>query len=147
VKELLSGIVCAAFGGGMEYIMKFNKTKNTVITNKTTIIRNGKVISTDDPMAAETMAKMQKKFGKLLNNGFFAEGITDTDDEADLSELQENLAGLSEMGLLPGFGAGFSMQSPEEETKVIQCKSCGANNTVVLGNITECDYCGSGLQY
>lgn len=30
-------------------------------------------------------------------------------------------------------------------TKVVTCKGCGANNTVIIGGANECEYCGSPI--
>ncbi|MDF2512593.1 MAG: hypothetical protein K0S04_2459 [Herbinix sp.] len=33
----------------------------------------------------------------------------------------------------------------EKEQKVLICESCGAKNTIVVGDVTSCQYCGNGL--
>lgn len=124
----------------------FKNFKNNVVTHNTTII-NGKIVSSDDPRVAETMEKMQKKFGKYMNNNMFANMIQNTDSDADLSEVQEELADLARSGFMPGFNTEmFSMQTGDEK-KEVQCKNCGANNTITYGTHAECEYCGSGLSY
>ncbi len=32
-----------------------------------------------------------------------------------------------------------------KETKVVKCKECGAKNTVIVGQASECEYCGTFL--
>jgi len=41
-----------------------------------------------------------------------------------------------------------SIQDPviKEDTKVVSCKSCGANNTVFIGRANSCEYCGSPIE-
>lgn len=34
----------------------------------------------------------------------------------------------------------------QPQTKVIACSGCGANNTIIIGQINECEYCGSPLE-
>lgn len=33
----------------------------------------------------------------------------------------------------------------KKETKIVKCKECGAKNTIVVGEKSECEYCGSSL--
>lgn len=32
------------------------------------------------------------------------------------------------------------------QTRVVTCKSCGANNTAIVGQVKECEYCGSPIE-
>ncbi len=38
-----------------------------------------------------------------------------------------------------------SIRKESQETKVITCKRCRANNTIIVASITECEYCKSSL--
>lgn len=40
------------------------------------------------------------------------------------------------------------VQAPQQsvQTKVVTCSGCGAQNTVAVGQVSECEYCGSHLQ-
>jgi DNA-directed RNA polymerase subunit RPC12/RpoP len=34
----------------------------------------------------------------------------------------------------------------QKQTRIVACKSCGANNAIAIGNTNECEYCGSPLE-
>jgi hypothetical protein len=47
--------------------------------------------------------------------------------------------------LLPIQNQGTTSVSPEAPEETVRCPSCGANNVIVSGGITECEYCGTPL--
>jgi hypothetical protein len=36
-------------------------------------------------------------------------------------------------------------QGGQQQMAVVRCTSCGANNTIPAGRISECEYCGAPL--
>lgn len=125
----------------------FKSSKNKVVINNSTVIRNGKVVSSDDPYVKEELEKMQKKFGKYLGNDYMEKMMQGTEDVTDSEELQEDLTDLADMEGFENFaGAFFSSEQPAQ-TKIVECKNCGANNTITLRKNAICEYCGTGLEY
>lgn len=41
---------------------------------------------------------------------------------------------------------GASEAPAQKRMTVVKCKGCGANNEVVVGRVSECEYCGSKIQ-
>lgn len=107
----------------------FKSSKNKVVINNTTVIRNGKVVSSDDPRAKKRLElekqqeDLQKEMAHLLNMA----GLGDFAKELYSTEI-------------------YSTEQPEQ-TKVVECKNCGANNTITFGKNVICEYCGTGLEY
>lgn len=89
----------------------------------------------------------------ILDNIASSVGVT---YETSLVDLQKML----EFGYFPGAYINESNREfvlPEKQqiqtnipktsqTKVVTCKSCGANNTVTIGRANECEYCGSPIE-
>jgi len=46
-----------------------------------------------------------------------------------------------------GFGEAFFTSNQPQQTTVVQCKNCGAKNSVTSGEFMACEYCGSGLEF
>ena len=44
------------------------------------------------------------------------------------------------------FPKAQAVYNAAEQTKVISCKSCGANTTISIGRTNECEYCGSPME-
>lgn len=126
--------------------MRFKNCRNNVVINNTTVTRNGKVLSPDDPGVKETIANIQNKFGKYLGNDFFQNILNDTVD-GDLMDNQEDIEELSDMEEEHhGFVGAFSSHAQQKSPSVVKCINCGANNIITAGSQAVCEYCGSGLE-
>ena len=74
-----------------------------------------------------------KDLQKMIETGYFAGARIDVDQG---------------IIILPQRTAMYVSQSPDiqPQEKVVQCQSCGANNKITVGQVSECEYCGTYLQ-
>ena len=73
----------------------------------------------------------KKDIQNLINSGYFPGAyINETSRKIIFQQPIENT----------------SAKTQSAQTKVIACKGCGANNTVVIGHPCECEYCGVAIE-
>lgn len=100
------------------------------------IIVNQNMTSIDNIAAANNVSydEAQKDIQKMIDKGYFSGAyINDGARELVLPRVKQ---------------AENIVQSNHEEpveTKVVACKNCGANNTVIVGKTSECEFCGSPI--
>ena len=82
---------------------------------------------------------------KMIDEGFFPQARLDNTQRAIVfrrDEVQKAMAEEPQSTYVhPRYGA---QQEPQE--KVVTCPCCGANNKVMSGKVSECQYCGSFIQ-
>jgi hypothetical protein len=71
---------------------------------------------------------------KMIDAGYFAGAYIDT-TKREIVLTQDTPQHVSLMS-----------SAAQNQIKITACGSCGANNRVILGQIAECEYCGSPLQ-
>jgi len=104
------------------YAKKYTKYNAIIINQKERMIDN---IASNMGITYETaIADLQK----MLSLGYFPGAYID--------EINRELIILEQ---------STSNTDKPYKTKVVICKSCGANNTVLMGCSNECEYCGSQL--
>jgi len=75
-----------------------------------------------------------KDLQKMIDTGYFAGAYIDvTTQEIALAKTTSQLIAQDSV-------------AAQTQAKVVVCGSCGANNRVTIGQITECEYCSSLLQ-
>jgi hypothetical protein len=83
---------------------------------------------------------VSKDLQKMIDAGYFSGAYIDiTQREIILAKTampQEYVSPISPSAQAP---------SPQAQERIVSCKSCGANNKV-MGQLGECEYCGSHLQ-
>lgn len=116
---------------------KLKKYISIVINNNQTSIDNiAAAIPTDYEQAENDLQKM-------INNGYFQGAYIDKSNREIILPKKENSPSMN----MPENNIQYENKNTEQPRfKVVNCKNCGANNTVAEGNLCECEYCGSPLQ-
>lgn len=106
--------------------VKYKKYINLVINQHVTDIDN---------IAASmgvTYTVASRDLQKMIDSGYFTGGFINVNTR--------------EIVLLNSNEVSSTQTNPSQaQTRVVACKSCGANNTVVAGKNNVCEYCGSPL--
>lgn len=124
------------FGGGGIYLffvskrMKRNGEKYKHYIN---LIVNQQQTSIDNIAAAVGVSydDAKKDLQKMIDCGYFSGAYIHEGNREFVMEQKQPKA---------------EVNSGSAQTKVVVCKSCGANNTVIIGKTCECEYCGSPIQ-
>lgn len=124
-----AGIGLLLFGNSM--IKNARKYKKYL-----SIIVNQNMTSIDNIAAANTVSydEAKKDIQKMIDKGYFSGAyINDGTRELVLPQVKQT--------------ENIVQSNYEEpvETKVVTCKNCGANNTVIVGKTSECEFCGSPI--
>ncbi len=127
-------------GGGFLMIAKANKMKKTGNKYKRYIdaVANQRLTSIDQIAAVipvqyeEAASDLQK----MIDIGYFEIAYIDMARRELIMPARQPVYSASASA--PGAGA--------RATKAVRCKSCGANNTIVVGAANECEFCGSPLE-
>lgn len=107
---------------------KYKKYISAVVNQSQTSIDN---ISSMVGVSYETAVT---DLTKMIDSGYFV--------GAYINENTREIV-MSAVAQQPAMSAQSSTQT---QYKVATCQSCGANNSVVVGRVTECEYCGSPVQ-
>lgn len=136
----LSAFVFFGAGGGlMLYVSnriknngeKFKKYISIVVNNKQTSIDNiAAAIPTDYVQATKDLQKM-------IDMGYFESAYIDATAREIILHNERNQQSDNTQG---------DNLNEESKFKVVVCKNCGANNKVMEGQVSECEFCGSPLQ-
>lgn len=123
------------FGGGgywLNVIARKTKAKGIKYKKYINLVINGNVKDIDNIAGAVgvTYDVAKKDLQDMINSGYF-EG----------AHINESTREIVLHNVVP-----VSSRSEHKQTKVVTCKSCGANNTVVVGEPNECQYCGSPIE-
>lgn len=133
------------YGGGGAFMiatakkMKINADKlkkyiEIVINNNQTSIDN---IAAAVPVRYE---EAMKDLQKMIDNGYFENAYI------DVSEREIVLTNKKTEREYPTSNVQMDGHINKPQIKVVVCRSCGANNKVVKGQVSECEYCGSLLK-
>lgn len=122
------------FGGSGTYLlllsMKMKKTGQIYKKYIQAVINHGTYSIYDlSSIAALPYESVKKDLYNMLEIGFFKGAYIDENN----NEI-----------VLPTLGSAQNIL--KKDAKVVKCGSCGANNTVFIGNLNECTYCGSPLE-
>jgi DeoR/GlpR family transcriptional regulator of sugar metabolism len=100
------------------------------------IIVNQNMTSIDNIAAASavTYDTAKKDIQNMIDKGYFSGAyINDGTRELVLPQYEHRES------------AAMDNYEQHLETKVVACRSCGANNTVIVGRTSECEFCGSPI--
>jgi hypothetical protein len=76
--------------------------------------------------------KVVKDLDEMIKLEFFRGAVVDkTNGKIQLREM--NVPGQQQQ------------QQQQQQVTVVRCSNCGANNTIPIGMVTECEYCGAPL--
>lgn len=133
----ISTIIFFIIAGAALVLTGNNITKNAGKYKKyLSIIVNQGITSIDSIASASSVSyeAAKKDIEKMIDKGYFS-GAYINDGSREL--------------VLPRADYKESMEQNNNEqhmeTKVVVCKSCGANNTVIVGKTAECEFCGSPI--
>ena len=110
---------------------RFKKYISIVVNHNETMIVN---IAAAIPTSFDTA---KKELQKMIDKGYFAGAyINHGSGEIILPKLQNQEVSAPAQNI---------SASVNTEMTVISCKGCGANNKIIKGSISECQYCSSPL--
>lgn len=140
---MAGGIIVAIFfiGGGVALTLKAKKLKKEANTIKEylSIIVNGNVRQLDT-----IAATINKPYDVVYND------IKNMIDKGYLKNafINENTRAVvlpSDTVMNQTTSYGTPQNTASMQPKIVSCPCCGANNTII-GNVGECEYCGSPLK-
>lgn len=132
-------IVTALFGIaiGVSFIVHGWRAKGQISRFKKYVsILSGQNETNIDNIAAATSQSVdfvKNDLQKMMNKKFFVDAYIDEAANEIVLVKKENSV-VYNANAVGGDGA---------ETVAVACKGCGANNRVVKGSVTECEFCGS----
>ena len=89
-------------------------------------------------------ATAEKDLQKMINAGYFAGAFIDVSQRAIISS--SFVTRRVSISASASARADVTMPTVQEQMKIVACGNCGANGRVTVGQIVECEYCGSALQ-
>lgn len=133
------------YGGGGAFMistakrMKINADK---LKKYIEIVINNNQTSIDNIAAAVSVSyeEAMKDLQKMIDNGYFENAYI------DISEREIVLTNKKMEQEYSTSKVQMDGHVNEPQTKVVACRSCGANNKVIKGQVSECEYCGSLLE-
>lgn len=78
-----------------------------------------------------------KELQKMIDKGYFGGAYIDQDNH-------EIVLPNKTMGTLVEQDTVFASSAPKQKT--VKCSNCGGNNIINIGQVCECDYCGSPIE-
>ncbi|MDE5995709.1 MAG: hypothetical protein K2G56_02195 [Eubacterium sp.] len=142
-ENILSGIILliVLLGGGGAFALYKARTyikKGTKYNRYVSIINNSNDTRIDTIAAAypTTYEKAAKDIQSMINDGYFMNAYVDL-NRRELIMPQNSVSDNATVNQNP--------TQIEAQPTNIECKNCGAINTVVPGTVNECEYCGSPL--
>lgn len=133
-----SGILLALLflGGGVLLLRKVSKTKKTAIKYKKyiDIVVNQNVQSIENVASAvgSSYDDVAKDLQNMINIGYLKDAFIHHGNREIVLKQRETVVYTQ--------NAVFGQSAPQ--TKATRCPGCGANNVVVVGRVSECEYCG-----
>lgn len=135
-----SSMIIAAliFGGGgiwVNRVAKRMKINGEKYKKYISLVVNQQLTEIDNiaPAVGVTYDVAKTDLQKMINSGYFAGAtINESTREIVLSK--------------PTIDFSTQTTSTQTQTRVVACKSCGANNSIILGKSNECEYCGSPIE-
>jgi len=130
-------------GGGLAIInsgkkmklnaIKYKKYINIVVNQNSANIDN---IASAIPTSYENAVT---DLQKMINIGYFEDAYIDINNRQLVMPQRQSTY------IPPVKSSTHTVASTTPVTKVVRCKNCGANSTITLGGVDECEYCGSPL--
>jgi hypothetical protein len=88
--------------------------------------------------------KAVKDLQEMITYGYFGDGyINQAQRELVVPYRKVNYTRVEHVQIQPE--APIPQEAPKPTIKVVACSSCGANNTVTTGIVSECEFCGSPM--
>jgi len=136
------------FGGGGVllnlYARKIRKTGEKYKKYISLIInQNQSSIDNIASAAGVSYATATKDLQKMINIGYFGGAVIDVSQRVIISTRFVSRRVSTNASL--SARANVIASTVQEHMKIVACGSCGANSKVTIGQIAECDYCGSAL--
>jgi hypothetical protein len=142
VGTLIVGLVFYGGGGAlMIYIAKKMEINAEKLKKYIAIVINNNQTSIDNIAAAVPVSyeEATKDLQKMIDTGYFENAYI------DVSEREIVLTNKKKEQKYSSSNVQVDGTVDEPQIKGAICRSCGANNKVVKGQICECEYCGSLL--
>lgn len=146
------GGICLAlifFGGGgalMLYMSKKSNAKAIKIKKYISIVINNGQTSIDSIAAAMRMDYNQvvKDLTEMIDKGYFTNAYID-DSRREIILTQRQTSQELEADVSYGQNNIQGNTVSNQQFKLVLCKNCGANNKILDGIVSECEYCGTFL--
>lgn len=127
---------------GIWLLRKRSKLKKTINLYKKYMdmvsnqhIRNIDNISSAVGLTYDTVAK---DLQEMINIGYLQDAYINQGTREIILNRQERVVYVR----VPAAGVA---EQAEPQTKTVRCQGCGANNVVVVGKVSECEYCGTPI--
>ena len=136
ISVLVIGIIM--FVGGIVLLVKASKIKKSVVKYKRYIdmVVNQKIRSIDNVAAAMGLSYEEavKDLQKMINIDYLKDGyIHHGNREISLKQHTPMPAMYAQVP---------AVEQVPLQTVALRCSGCGANNVVIVGKVSECEYCG-----
>lgn len=134
--------ICLALlflAGGISLLYKVAQTKKTAAKYKQYIdlIINHNERSMDKIVSATGVPYnvVAKDLQNMINIGYLKDALINRDTREIIMKRGENEINMPDM----------PARQVATEMKSVRCPGCGANNVVVVGKVSECEYCGTPI--
>ena len=146
------GGICLAlifFGGGgalMLYVSKKSNAKAIKIKKYISIVINNGQTSIDSITAAMRMDYNQvvKDLTEMIDKGYFANAYIDASSREVILPQKQTKQASEGCENSEQNGSQVNFES-KPLFKIVICKNCGANNKMLDGTVSECEYCDTLL--
>lgn len=135
VSMITAALVTGAGGIWLNRIAKKMKTNGEKYKKYITLVINQNMTEIDNiaPALNVSYEIAKEDLQKMIDLGYFVGAyINENSREIILAKHSNNTPNQSKVNL--------------PATRVVVCKSCGANNSISIGVINNCEYCGSSIE-
>lgn len=87
-----------------------------------------------------TYDKTIKGLQLMIDKGYFEGAYIDRQNHEIVFPQRQHI------GNVPNVGMQYDNSSQQMQQKVVKCPNCGGNNTIIIGRVAECDFCGSPIE-
>ncbi len=128
----------------------FGKRKKNKIIEENIIQQSSSINEINQSAINGAISAAMNSLKMLSDEGNFEKSYTSSDGNQKVVIKQKTVT--KSNGIMPdGFDEIFNVFMPNimnanhQQEEVIKCKGCGANNKIIVGKITKCEFCRSLL--
>jgi len=133
--NILSGAILFIGSGVIMVILSDRKKKNSDIYKKCLHLVIDQNIASIDNIAASirtSYGTTRKYLQSMIDKGYFKDAYIN-DEAREIMLLHIDLEKIKKNSI------------PEQESIIVRCNGCGANNKVIKKSVGECEFCGSHI--
>lgn len=139
----IGGVIIALLlvAGGILLLNKVSKTKKTASIYKKYIdvIVNQNIQSIDNVASAVGLSyeAVAKDLQDMINIGYLKDAYIHQGNREIILKQREPVPVV--------YAQTVGTEQAVSQAKVVRCSGCGANNTIMVGSVSECEYCGTPI--